>query len=51
MTTNVAKAQFHNNLSKPSATRLPDGQEADGNKKEEKFVLLPFTLVNGFSES
>jgi hypothetical protein len=37
----VAKAQFNNNLSKPSA-------KADGNKKYGKFVLLPFTLVNGF---
>ena len=43
---NVAKARSNNNLSKPLATRLPDGQEADGNKTVEELILLPFTLVN-----
>ena len=42
--TNVAKTQLNNNLSNQSA-------KADGNKKKEKFALLPFTLVNGFCES
>jgi len=33
-------------LTIPSATRLPDGQEADGNKTKKQLILLPFTLVN-----
>ena len=44
MIKNVAKAKNYSNINNPSA-------KADGNKKEEKFLLLPFTLVNGFCES
>ncbi len=43
---NVAKAQLNCTLTVPSATRLPDGQEADGNKITTEPILLPFTSVN-----